>query len=132
MSADGLTIPGGASHTVIIQNITPVHPQQTIPGSVQRRIPENEPENTSDNQASLEQKKLDPEFLAKITEEINEGFRIFNTSISFDVDKETGSTIIRILDRDTKKIIREIPPLEFLRLASRLAEIIGMLIDKTA
>jgi len=126
MTADGLTITSGTSHPVTIQPIPPVTEQYP---PVQKA---GEPENVSNTAPVPEQKKFDPEHLAKIAQEINEGFRIFNTSISFDVDKATGSTVIRILDRDTKKIIREIPPAEFLKLASRLAEIIGRIVDKTA
>lgn len=73
----------------------------------------------------------DSELLEKIAGEINSNFRIFNTSISFSVDNATGNTVIKILDRESEKVIREIPPSEMLKLAAKFADIIGRLIDET-
>ena len=76
--------------------------------------------------------KFDPDQLEQITKELNDNFRIFNTALSFSVDDNTGTTVIRILDRDTDKVIREIPPDELLQLAAKLTEVLGRLVDKTA
>ncbi|MFC1556813.1 flagellar protein FlaG [candidate division KSB1 bacterium] len=78
------------------------------------------------------QRKLDPSLLEKIAEELNNDFRIFNTALSFSVDDKTGTTVIKILDRETEKIIREIPPDELLRIAAKLTEIIGRIVDELA
>lgn len=124
MVPDGLIINPGATRPVNVQpGAQTGAPQNTLP----------EPNGVSgDDTAMPAQTKLDPEILAKITDELNEDFRVFNTAISFAVDEDTGDTIIRILDRETNEVIREIPPSEMLRLAARLTEIIGLLIDETA
>jgi len=70
--------------------------------------------------------------LERLTKELNDDFRVFNTTLSFSVDDKTGKTVIRILDSDTDKVIREIPPIELLRLAAKLTEVIGRLVDETA
>jgi len=96
-------------------------PQNTLP----------EPDNVSrDDTAMPVQKQIDPEVFAKIIDGFNEDFHVFNTAISFTVDKDTGDTIIQILDRETNEVIRQIPPNEMLRLAARLSEIVGLLIDE--
>lgn len=79
--------------------------------------------------ASLEKPKA--EILEKIAEEINSNFRIFNTTMSFSVDEATGNTVIKIMDRESEKVIREIPPSEMLKLAAKLADIIGRIVDET-
>ena len=124
MVLDGLTVNPGAVHPTNVQQSPQPSTQKTAQGENVAATKEDDP--------VIVQKKLDPELLANITEEINEAFRIFNTAISFSVDKDTGNTIIRILDRETEKVIREIPPEEMLRLASRLTEIIGRIVDETA
>lgn len=50
--------------------------------------------------------------------------------LSFTFHKETKSLIVRVIDPDTNKVIREIPPEELLELAARIEEMIGLLFDK--
>ena len=121
MDNEGLTINPGPANPVSVQ-----------PGATRSAQPEQKRSEPQEVVSSPVRKKLDPELLAKITEEINEDFRIFNTSISFSVDKDSGSTVIKIFDRETEKVIREIPPLEMLRLAAKLTELIGLIVDETA
>jgi flagellar protein FlaG len=40
----------------------------------------------------------------------------------FSVDKDTGRTVIQVLDSETKDVIRQIPPDEILALARRLQD----------
>ncbi|MDK2880991.1 MAG: flagellar protein FlaG [Clostridia bacterium] len=50
--------------------------------------------------------------------------------LSFCVHKETQRLVVKVIDPDTNKVIREIPPEELLDLAVRLQEMIGLLFDK--
>lgn len=81
-------------------------------------------------EAAREHSKLDEEALQQGIEDLNKNIRVFNSKVSFSVDKNTGRTIIRVSDRDTNEIIREIPPEEFLRVASKLSELMGILVDR--
>lgn len=100
--------------------------------------PEPAPEQNADdgveileNISGAVRDEPESELLEKIAEEINSNFRIFNTSISFSVDDATGNTVIKILDRESEKVIREIPPSELLKLAAKFADIIGRIVDET-
>ncbi|MCH7781701.1 flagellar protein FlaG [candidate division KSB1 bacterium] len=84
-----------------------------------------------ENIAPRPREKPDSEILEKIAEEINSDPRIFNTVMSFSIDDATGQTVIKILDRDSEKVIREIPLSEMLKLAAKLADIIGRIVDET-
>ncbi|MBN1477418.1 flagellar protein FlaG [Candidatus Sumerlaeota bacterium] len=44
-----------------------------------------------------------------------------NAAVRFKIDEETGRTVIEVVDRDTDEVIRNIPPEEMLRIASRLS-----------
>lgn len=50
--------------------------------------------------------------------------------LSFTFHRETKSLIVKVIDPDTNKVIREIPPEELLELAARIQEMIGILFDK--
>ncbi len=43
-----------------------------------------------------------------------------NAELTFVVDRETGRPLVRIIDRETKEVIRQIPPEYALRLAEDL------------
>lgn len=63
-------------------------------------------------------------------EEINEVIAHFNTKVQFAKDNDTGKTVIKIIDRDTDKTIKMIPPEVFLKVAAKMAEMIGILVDE--
>ena len=69
------------------------------------------------------------EIFKNAVEELNHNIKMFNSQLSFSVDDNTGKTVIKVSERETNKVIREIPPEALLRLASKLNEIIGMMFD---
>jgi len=100
-----------------------------------RQTPNSTSLNTSDEisqvgEAIREYMRIDREVLEKGIEEINQNVRIFNTKLSFYIDEPTGRTVIKISDRETDEVIREIPPIEFLKIAAKLNEILGIIIDQ--
>lgn len=46
-----------------------------------------------------------------------------NRVIQFSKDEDTGKTIIRILDRETGEVVRQVPPDEFLKLVKNINEV---------
>ncbi|MFC1477717.1 flagellar protein FlaG [candidate division KSB1 bacterium] len=120
MAPDGLRIPPG---DVQIKPQTPAAKPAAPPVDPDRALKED--------LSAAPQKKIDPEFLEKITSELNNDFRIFNTALSFSIDDNTGTTVIKILDRETEKVIREVPPSQLLKLAAKLTEVIGRIVDET-
>jgi flagellar protein FlaG len=43
-----------------------------------------------------------------------------NSELTFILDRETGRPLVRIVDRDTREVIRQIPPESALRMAEDL------------
>lgn len=52
------------------------------------------------------------------------------TSIQFEQHEKLDRTIVRVVDRDTEEIIKEIPPEEFLDMISSMLEFAGIIIDE--
>jgi len=50
--------------------------------------------------------------------------------LSFTFHKETKNLVVKVIDPDTNKVVREIPPEELLDLAAKIQEMLGFLIDK--
>jgi hypothetical protein len=54
-----------------------------------------------------------------------------DVGLVFEVDRTSHDWIIKIVDRDTHKVIREIPPEEIQSLRKAMQSILGTLLDKT-
>ncbi len=49
--------------------------------------------------------------------------------LSFEVHDKTGDLVVRVLDKDTGEVIRQIPPEEMLKLREKLEELTGVLLN---
>lgn len=56
------------------------------------------------------------------------GLRL-NVGVTYEIDRETKSVIIKVIDRDTKQVLRQIPPEEMVKLRSVLRDLFGLLFD---
>jgi len=65
-------------------------------------------------------------------EEVNRNLKPFNIKLSFMIDEPTGRTVIRVSNSETDEIIREIPPMEMLKIIARLSKILGFVVDEKA
>lgn len=54
------------------------------------------------------------------------------SNLEFSVDKETGTTVVKVVDAQTKEVIRQIPPEEMLSLARAMTQAEGLLVRQKA
>ena len=52
--------------------------------------------------------------------------------VGISLDEQTNEPIIRITEKDSGQVVREIPPEETRRLSEKLSEIRGLLVDRDA
>jgi flagellar protein FlaG len=71
-------------------------------------------------------KRLMPEIMADI-ERVTVAF---NKKLKFEVNHQSNDIIVKVLDPETDKVIKVLPPEELQRLHSRLKETIGFLFDE--
>jgi len=101
------------------------------------------PSNSSLNFEDITQKLKDNEYLKETITKMLEGFKdiydgnslIGNRAINFDFDDKTGDVVVKIVDKNSQEVIRQIPPEEMLRIIARLrnySEEVGLLIDTEA
>jgi flagellar protein FlaG len=56
---------------------------------------------------------------------------IFNKHLKYSINEELNQVVVKVIDKDTDKVIKEIPPEEIQRLSIRIREAIGILFDET-
>ena len=60
----------------------------------------------------------------------NELARKFSRELSFTYDDRIDKVVVKVMEGDTEKVIRQIPPEEMIRLSVKMDDILGMLINQ--
>jgi flagellar protein FlaG len=113
------TIPGTVSSS---DATVSSQPAQTIQAALV-----GAPPDTAVHDKAGEDKQLQAA-VEKIQEFINKTAR----DINFSVDEDSGRTVVKVLDRETQEVIRQMPPQETLDLAKALDKLQGVLIKQKA
>ncbi len=105
---------------------------QTLDSSKTQGV--KQPSQNIQDQQSQELKKslekLDKKQLEDLFREIKEKFDYMNKYLKIEIDKDLQEPVIKILDKKTNKVVRQIPPEYILELAKRIDELVGLLVKK--
>lgn len=74
----------------------------------------------------------DPEALRQSVAAANRSARSLGSSVQFNLDAQSGKVIVRVVEKETGQLIRQIPSEEMLELRRALDRIAGLVIDETA
>ncbi|MBU2549678.1 MAG: flagellar protein FlaG [Proteobacteria bacterium] len=55
-----------------------------------------------------------------------------DVNLNFSVHKATGRTVIKVIESETKQVLREIPPEEILKMVESLEKMAGVLLSTKA
>ncbi|KAF2955751.1 flagellar protein FlaG [Marinitoga sp. 38H-ov] len=76
---------------------------------------------------------IDGQKLSKVIEEkLNNLKEIFKGEVKFEVDNDIDMIIVKIVDKDSKKIIRQIPSETAVKMAEMLDKLEGIFLDTRA
>ncbi len=131
------------------QPVTPVNTEvpedgQTVnvdetTAAVARPQTENEKEGESDGNGSQQQQaagsrkaqvQQQSEQLKKAIAEMNRKINNSNEEAVFGVHEDTNRIMIKIMDKETKEVIKEFPPEKTLDMIARIWEMAGILVDE--
>ena len=65
---------------------------------------------------------VDASVLDEAVQNLNDHVQTVNRELQFSVDKDSGKTVIKVIDKETHEVIRQIPGEEALNVAKRLNE----------
>lgn len=66
----------------------------------------------------------------QIIRDIEMAASTLNKRLRYSVNRDSGQVIVKVIDRNTDKVIKELPPEALQRLYVRMREAIGLLIDE--
>lgn len=74
----------------------------------------------------------DKEELAQATEKISKLVATFASELNFSIDEDLGVPIVKVIDKHTDKVIRQIPTEEVLEMSKNLDKLVGVLYQSKA
>ncbi|WP_291990921.1 flagellar protein FlaG [Candidatus Accumulibacter sp. ACC007] len=74
----------------------------------------------------------DSEKLESAIQSVREFVKPTNSNLEFSVDGDTGQLVVKIIDRSTKEVIRQMPSEEMMAIAKTLDSIKGLFVTQTA
>lgn len=88
-----------------------------------------------DNQSGNSGEKNLPEQITrddveKSIEDMNKALSMLNRSLKFVVHEDTGKLMVQVIDKESGKVIKEIPPQILLDIEARIEKFLGILFDK--
>lgn len=67
--------------------------------------------------------------LEESIKKLNTTAEAFNIRLRFKVDEETDRIVVKVVEKETEKVIREIPPEQVLNMVAQIQDLIGVLVD---
>ena len=85
-------------------------------------------ESGNQNGQQDQQPSASAEAVKKAVEELNK--KMANSVAQFGIHEETNHITIKIVDKETKKVIKELPPEKTLDMIAKVWEMAGLLVDE--
>ena len=82
--------------------------------------------------ADTRARAADPQAVKDAVAAANEAVKSIKSEIDFRVDEESGKTIVRVIDKQTGTLIRQMPSKEMLEIAKALDRLQGLLVRNSA
>ncbi|HEX3030139.1 MAG TPA: flagellar protein FlaG [Clostridia bacterium] len=74
--------------------------------------------------------KVSEAFIKRAVDKANQTMQEHGRSLEFRIHEKTNEVIVKIIDTDTKEVIREIPSEKILDMFANMLELAGLLVDE--
>ena len=115
-------------NSAVIGSLSPPRQQQTSaeatsvpPPAVAAQAPQETPTTAQSAPGGLEQ-------INEAVKATNDFVSLVNSAVEFTVDDDTKLTVVKVIDKSTKEVIRQIPSEEMLAIAKALDTVQGLLV----
>jgi flagellar protein FlaG len=81
-------------------------------------------------QDAQEKRDVKPEELQRLIEEVKRKFDMLSKYLKIDIDQELEIPVVKIMEKDTNRVIRQIPPDYLLELMKRIDQLLGLLMER--
>ena len=82
--------------------------------------------------AETQPRAADPRAVKEAVDAANQAVKTIKSEINFSIDDDTGKTVVKVVDRQTGTLIRQMPSQEMLEIAKALDRLQGLLVRNSA
>lgn len=109
-------------------------PDRVSGTSIAPRLPQTAPPQSSNpvTAADKVQQTATKEQVNKAVDSINKTIQATAQNVEFSVDSDSSQLIVKVIDQQTKQVLRQIPTVEILEIAKSLDKLQGLLIKQSA
>lgn len=107
-----------------------VRPQAEEENSGSEESGGHQQETSAKSNSGVQQQQVKNEQLKKAIAEMNRKINNSNEEAVFGVHEDTNRIMIKIMDKDTKEVIKEFPPEKTLDMIAKIWEMAGILVDE--
>jgi len=119
---------------MLIQSVTDTQHMAPVRASINSKLEDERlSQKTVEPKKAERDTKTDPpkkEDVKKMVAELSHYVEKFSTRISFNVDPEKNEPTIIVKDKESRKVIREIPPKDMVMLNQKMEELLGIIFDE--
>ncbi|OAQ20467.1 flagellar protein FlaG protein [Thermosulfurimonas dismutans] len=74
--------------------------------------------------------EINSQELKKLIEELKKKFDLFSKYLKIEIDDELDIPVVKIVDKETNQVIRQIPPEYLLKIMKNIDQMLGVLVNK--
>lgn len=93
---------------------------------------ENAQNADQEDQQKNDDQKMDEKSVSYMTEELNKLMSRINADLEFQYHKEVNTMSVKMMDRKTGKLLKEVPPEEMIQHMIKAKDWLGAFLDKNA
>ena len=121
---------GPTTSNVALQSSTTGATARTSPRPAQQAQAASEPAPVEPSQAVSATQTA--EAVREAVEQVNDALRRVSAGVEFSLDQGSGRVIARVVDSETKEVLRQIPSEQMLAISRAIDDLRGMLIQQEA
>lgn len=84
----------------------------------------------SNDNGNVKEKKVSKEELIHAVNTANESLKSHNRELKYSVHKETNTIMVKLIDSESKEVIREMPTEKILDMVAKMWEMAGLFVDE--
>ncbi len=117
----------GVAHTSSTNGLNPSKASETLSNEVKQQ---NEIQKNNPKENELGNEKLSKKTIKDAIENTNRKLVSTDRKFEFSINEETNDVIIRVINKETDEVIREIPSEKILDMVAKMMELAGLFIDE--
>ena len=114
-----------------LEEIRLSQPRVLVPAERDKTVSSNKSDQDSPKRPASPSESNKTEELIERVSQFNTELANSDVTLKIQVDRETGKNLIKVIDRKTGEVLREIPPEEIVRLEARIEKMIGLFFDRS-